>query len=97
MRGSTTLYRKEPLMLLTIYTLPNCQQCNATKRWLEKRGLPYAAVDLSENPADAQAVAALGYTQAPVIVVSNGDPETDLHWGGFNPDHLERYAGSLAA
>jgi arsenate reductase-like glutaredoxin family protein len=27
-------------MMLMIYTLPNCQQCNATKRWLEKRGLP---------------------------------------------------------
>ncbi|MDQ0735145.1 glutaredoxin domain-containing protein [Arthrobacter agilis] len=76
--------------MLTIYTLPNCQQCNATKRWLEKRGLRYVAVDLAQGPADAAAVAALGYQQAPVVIVSTGDPETDLHWGDFRPDYLER-------
>jgi glutaredoxin-like protein NrdH len=84
-------------MMLTIYTLPLCQQCTATKRWLEKRGVPYVAIDLADSPADAAAVAALGYKQAPVIIVSNGDPETDLHWGGFDPNNLERYVGSLAA
>jgi len=82
-------------MTVTIYTTPNCQQCNMTKRWLDKNNVPYSTVDLSESPDDLAAVRALGYASAPVVIVSNGDPETDLHWFGFRPDNLTRY--TLAA
>jgi glutaredoxin-like protein NrdH len=58
---------------------------------------PHVAVDLTQSLADAATIAALGYQQAAVVIVSSGDPETDLHWGNFRPDYLERYAGSLAA
>ena len=79
-------------MIVTVYTTPNCQQCNMTKRWLTKNNVPYDTVDLSQSPDDLAAVRALGYAAAPVVIVSNGDPETDLHWFGFNPTFLQRYA-----
>lgn len=82
---------------VTLYSLPNCIQCNMTKRWLDRAGVEYATVMLNESPEDAAAVAALGYRRAPVVVVSNGDPETDLHWSGFDPDLLAKYCGAVAA
>jgi glutaredoxin-like protein NrdH len=76
---------------VSVYTQPGCQPCKATKRWLDQRGLTYTPVDVSESPADLAAIKALGYVGVPVVVVSNGDPETDLHWHGFHPDNMTKY------
>ena len=78
--------------MITVYTQPACQPCRATKRWLDKRGIIYRTVDLTESPDDMAAVKALGYAAAPVIVVSGRDPEMDLHWQGFDPNNLTKYA-----
>lgn len=82
---------------ITVYTTPECRQCRLTKTWLTERNIPFEAVDLSESPEDLAAVRELGYASAPVIVVSNGDPENDLHWYGFHPDFLTRYTVGAAA
>lgn len=82
---------------VTVYTTPACSQCRMTKRWLDSKGIDYSTVDLSQSPDDLAAVKALGYEAAPVVIVSNGDPETDLHWYGFRPDHLTRYTSQEAA
>lgn len=83
---------------ITVYTTgPMCQACNNTKRWLNKYGVPFTEIDANQNPKDADAIHHLGYTQAPVVIVSNGDPETDLHWSSFRPDLLAKYAGEIAA
>lgn len=79
-------------MNITVYTAPQCQQCTATKRWLDRRGIGYKTVDISENPADLEAIKALGYKSAPVTIVSTGDPEMELHWQGFDVNNLRKYA-----
>jgi glutaredoxin len=61
------------------------------KAWWNDRGVTYREVNVEESPADAEAIKALGYTGVPVVVVSNGDPETDVHWHGLNVDFLEKY------
>ena len=33
-------------MSVTVYTLPNCSQCEATKRLLDKKGVSYTVADL---------------------------------------------------
>ena len=76
---------------ITLYTQPNCQPCKATKRWWDKRGITYAEVDVTTSPQDAEALRALGFKESPVVIVSTGDPETDLSWSGFNPDNLTKY------
>lgn len=74
---------------ITVYTTPACPQCMTTKRWLDKRGVPYTTVDLSQSPSDMDAVKALGYAAAPVVVVIGGD--YDVHWSGFRPDMLAEH------
>ena len=73
-------------MAITVYTKPACVQCNATYKALDKQGLSYDVVDISENPEARDYVMALGYLQAPVVVV---DGE---HWSGFRPDRIKALA-----
>lgn len=70
-------------MSITVYTKPACVQCNATYRALDKAGLEYDIVDISENPEARDYVMALGYLQAPVVVAG------EEHWSGFRPDRIK--------
>lgn len=79
-------------MQITVYSQPSCQPCKATKRWLDKRGISYHEVDVTTSPDDLAAIKSLGYKSAPVVIVSTGDPEIELHWFGFDPNNLSKYA-----
>ncbi len=50
---------------ITVYTKPACVQCNATYKALDKQGLSYEVVDISQDPEARDYVMALGYLQAP--------------------------------
>lgn len=77
---------------VTVYTLPSCRQCDMTKKWLDREGVPYGAVDLSEDPQALAAVKALGYNGAPVVIVNDdGDLKNEKHWYGFRPDMLKEF------
>lgn len=78
-------------MTVTVYTKPACVQCNATYRALDKRGVAYRSVDISQDAEALERVRALGYMQAPVVVTD------DDHWSGFNPDKIGALAESAAA
>jgi glutaredoxin-like protein NrdH len=82
---------------ITVYSKPGCVQCNAVKKWLGKRGIEHAVVDVTQSPADLAALKELGYEAVPVTFVSNGDPETDLHFYGFNDMFLEKYCTEAVA
>ena len=71
---------------VTVYTKPACVQCNATYKALDKQGISYEVVDISTNPEARDFVMALGYLQAPVVVVGNE------HWSGFRPDRIKALA-----
>ena len=92
-----TNLRNQLQRTITVYTQPYCQPCKATKRWLDKRDIPYTEVDISTSPDDAKAILALGFKEAPVIIVSTGDPETDIMWSSFHPDNLTKYTHSTKA
>lgn len=70
---------------LTVYSKAKCPQCSATKRYLDKRGIGYRTVDITEDDEAREFVMGLGYTAAPVIVTGSGD-----HWAGFRPDRLKQ-------
>ncbi|QDQ98132.1 glutaredoxin-like protein NrdH [Tomitella fengzijianii] len=70
-------------MSITVYTKPACVQCNATYKALDKAGLSYDVVDISEDADARDYVMALGYLQAPVVVVG------DSHWSGYRPDRIK--------
>ncbi len=73
-------------MSITVYSKPNCVQCDATYRALAKLGLEYTVVDITTDPEALQTVKALGYQQAPVVF-ADGD-----HWSGFRPDRIRAAA-----
>ena len=45
-------------MTVTVYTKPACVQCNATYRALDKKGIAYQSVDISQDPAALEPAAA---------------------------------------
>ena len=77
-------------MSITVYTKPACVQCTATYRALEKAGIEFATIDISQDPEARDFVMALGYLQAPVVVAG------DDHWSGFRPDRIKTLAASAA-
>lgn len=68
---------------LTVYSKPACVQCNATYRALNKKGIPYEIVDMSQDVDALERVRNLGYMQAPVVMIGAE------HWSGFRPDKID--------
>jgi glutaredoxin-like protein NrdH len=63
------------MMKVTVWELPNCVQCNQTKREFDKRGIIYTTRKLTPKAVDR--FLALGLTSAPIV-------ETDAkRWSGF--------------
>ncbi|MBD8043473.1 glutaredoxin-like protein NrdH [Arthrobacter sp. Sa2BUA2] len=73
-------------MTVTVYTKPSCVQCNATYRALDKKGIAYQSVDMSQDPEALERVRALGFMQAPVVITEQDS------WSGFRPDKIEELA-----
>lgn len=73
-------------MTVTVYTKPACVQCSATYRALEKKGVSYRSVDITQDAEALERIKAMGYMQAPVVVTDND------HWSGFRPDKIETLA-----
>ena len=46
---------------ITVYTKPACVQCNATFRALDRRGIKYNKVDITDNAQARDYVMSLGY------------------------------------
>lgn len=71
---------------VTVYTKPACVQCNATYKALDKAGVAYIKVDITQDDAARDHVISLGYLQAPVVVAGQD------HWAGFRPDRIKALA-----
>lgn len=69
-------------MVVTVYTKPQCVQCNMTYRALDAKGISYHKVDITEDHRALEKVKSLGYMQAPVVIAGED------HWSGFRPDKI---------
>ncbi|KAA8995478.1 glutaredoxin-like protein NrdH [Affinibrenneria salicis] len=78
-------------MRITIFTKPDCVQCNATCRALDRKGIDYQLVDLTEDQQALQQIRDLGYQQVPVVMTA------DEHWSGFRPDKISALSQALLA
>ena len=77
-------------MTVTVYTKPACVQCNMTYRALDKLGVQYNTVDITEDPAALELIKSMGYLQAPVVIACEN------HWSGFQPDKINALASAAA-
>lgn len=72
-------------MAVTVYTNPNCVQCEQTKKYLDKEGIEYTVENLQsdENYEKLVEFVNQGFKAAPIVVT---DTET---WSGFKLDKLK--------
>lgn len=71
---------------VTVYTKDNCQQCAATERALNRVGVDYREIQITE--ATISLLQEAGFTQAPVVMVSKGSELQDF-WSGYRPDKIQ--------
>lgn len=77
-------------MSITVYSKPNCVQCTATYRALDRAGINYDVVDMTEDVSALDMVKEMGYLAAPVVVAGED------HWSGFQPDKIAALAQQVA-
>ena len=63
---------------ITVYSKPNCMQCEFTKKWLHNHGLPYTAIDVRQDELSLDYIKRLGYQNLPVVVVDDFEQYTYL-------------------
>jgi len=73
-------------MTVTVYTKPNCVQCDATKRTMDKLGIKYSTVDITVDTEAYDMIISKGFQAAPVVITD------DDAWSGFNPDKISGLA-----
>ena len=78
-------------MTITVYSKPACVQCTATTRELNKRGLPFEVVDMSQDAEALDKVKGMGFQQAPVVIAG------EVSWSGFRPDKIKYVARMVQA
>lgn len=72
--------------MLTVYSKPNCIQCEMTKMWLDQNKIQFETVDVSERPEKLEEIKLNGFQQLPVVTL---DKYFENAWSGFNVDRLE--------
>lgn len=72
---------------VTVYTKPDCVQCDSTKRRLREREIPFVEIDLSENEEALDRLRGAGWMRAPVVETADGEM-----WSGFRPDRIRKLA-----
>jgi glutaredoxin-like protein NrdH len=73
--------------MVTVYTKPQCVQCDATKRMMDKLGVVYTTVNIVDNPEELDRLIEMGYRAAPVVVAPDG-----TSFAGFQPEKIQAIA-----
>lgn len=74
--------------MVTVYTKPGCVQCGATYRALDKKGIEFSVIDVTENPEAFEKLKAMGVQQMPAVETDND------FWTGFNPGKIKELPGA---
>lgn len=75
-------------MEITVYTKRNCPACEATKKSMDRAGLDYEVIDVTNTTAAQQALRECGFRSMPVVEVVDG--EDYQSWEGFRPDLIKQ-------
>lgn len=69
-------------MSVIVYSNPNCQACEQTKRFLTVKGIDFESKMISDSPEVMPLIEEKGYRSAPVVVAGEDS------WSGFRLDKL---------
>jgi glutaredoxin-like protein NrdH len=53
-----------------------------TKRYMDKNGVSYDTVDITQDPEALEMILGMGFSSAPVVISEKGS------WAGFQPDKI---------
>ena len=67
------------MTMITIYSKPNCMQCEFTKKYLNDKGVEFKEINVFENAEALQMLRDEGYAELPVV-----DIKGERH-SGFHP------------
>lgn len=73
-----------------VYKTPTCMSCIMTCRELDKRGVPYQTIDITQDQGAMDRVKAWGYGSVPVVEAAG------QHWYGHRPDLIAEIAPQYA-
>ena len=76
---------------VTVYTLPACPQCDATKRFFNRNLIDFDEVKLQEDSGAYEIIKAKGFTQAPVVMAG------EELWSGFRLEKLEAIKANVSS
>lgn len=76
-------------MEITVWTNPNCVQCEMTKKTMTKLGIEYKEMSLQEHPLVIDTFKAQGFMSAPIVTT-----DTKI-WSGFRLDKIKSLASHL--
>lgn len=76
-------------MQVTVYTTPACVQCQQTKKTMERLGIHYDSIDLSQHPEQLEQFRQDGLTQAPIVIAG------DTRWTGFRLEKIKSLANRI--
>ena len=68
--------------MITVYSNPNCVQCENTKRFLTQNKIEFESKMLQDSPEVFPLIMEKGYKTAQVVVTDNDS------WSGFKLDKL---------
>lgn len=72
--------------MTTVYVKPSCVQCDMTKRYMDKNGITYDTIDITQNQDALDMILGMGFSSAPVVISDMGS------WAGFQPDKINLLA-----
>lgn len=76
-------------MKITVWQLPNCVQCNQTKREFDKLGIEYQVRELNRNPKAVDRFREMGLIAAPIVETD------DRRWSGFRLNRIRSLSEHL--
>lgn len=71
-------------MMITVFSKPNCMQCNFTKKYLNDKGVKFKEINVFKDDKSLAMLRDKGFSQMPVVDV-NGEFHT-----GFQPNILAK-------
>ena len=75
--------------MITVATVPNCQQCRATIERLTNAGHPPRVTNYQEDKTAQDAAISNGWTSAPVVYRTDPDGNVVHSWHGYNPHAID--------
>lgn len=75
--------------MVTVYTKPDCPECEKTKSHLRRKDIPFEIIDMFADRSVLQKIKDMGFRSAPVVMTSEGDS-----WSGYKPEKISALAAS---